>query len=71
MHHVTKELPRRVSYLEIKAISALNIDAKDTLVPLEEWQRSIRLQVEIQRTDNLLLKRDELLPCYLLAEQCG
>ena len=70
MHHVAEKLPRRVPYLEVKAISTLNIDTEDTLVPLEERQRSIRLQIEIQRTDDLLLKVDELLPGHLLAEQC-
>ena len=53
----------------VEAIRALDINAEDALVSLQEGQRAVMLKIEIQRTDDLLFELDELLAAHLFSEQ--
>lgn len=66
---MAQELPSRVANLEKELIFALKVDVKHALVPFQERERTIKLQVEIKRANNLLFKDDQVLSSDLFAQK--
>jgi len=58
VHHVAQQLPCRVANLEKELVFAFEIDVEHSLVPFQERERTIKLQVKIKRANNLLFKAD-------------
>ena len=70
MHHVAEKFSRGVTNLVVKAVCAFLIDTKHALVPLKEGKGTVMLKVEIQGSNDLLFKVNELISSHLLSEQC-
>lgn len=55
----------------MQGAALLLVELQDSLVPLEEGQGRVVLEVEVHHTDDLLLKTDELLTVHLLTKHGG
>ena len=66
---MAQELSCRVANLEKELVFALEIDVEYPLVPFQERERTIELQVEIKGANNLLFKHDQILSSDLFAQK--